>query len=42
MTTFEVIVPLIALAIAFAGLWYLRRESKAIDRDMGSHHHPAE
>ena len=40
MTAFDVIVPLLALAVAGAGAVILRREGKKLDQDTA--HHPAE
>ncbi len=41
MTFFEFIVPVIALAIAGAGILVLRREERKLNR-RSSHSHPAE
>lgn len=41
MTLFEFFVPVIALAVAGAGILALRREERKLD-DQPSHHHPAE
>ncbi|WEF23744.1 hypothetical protein [Paracoccus sp. S3-43] len=40
MTFFEFIVPVIALAVAGAGVLLLRREERKLERE--STHHPAE
>ncbi|MEI4470202.1 hypothetical protein [Frigidibacter sp. MR17.24] len=42
MTLFEFLVPVVALAVAGAGAWLLRREARSIDRDLSRRHHPAE
>ena len=39
MTFFEFIVPVVALAVAGAGILILRREERKLDNP---HHHPAE
>ena len=44
MTNFELMVPLVALAVAVVGALWIRSESKKIDRLLGRDHdrHPAE
>lgn len=42
MTWFEFIVPLVGFAAAGAGIWFLRREARAIEGRVRVHRHPAE
>jgi hypothetical protein len=42
MTAFDILVPIIALAIAGAAAWYARRSTRQFDRKHGGKHHPAE